>query len=167
MKLMEFNQCTDEAATKVLQSCAHMPSWIKALVQQRPYSTAEQLYAQATQQAGNWQWAEVKQALAQHPRIGQKQAAAVLSEEEQQFSANEQRDVQTSQPMEQALLQANQKYEQQFGHIFLIRAAGRTGEDILRELQRRLNNTVIQEQQEVIQQLAEIAVLRLQQGITA
>nr|WP_156935745.1 2-oxo-4-hydroxy-4-carboxy-5-ureidoimidazoline decarboxylase [Alkanindiges illinoisensis] len=164
---MEFNQCTDEAATKVLQSCAHMPSWIRALVQQRPYTTVEQLYEQAKQQAGDWQWIEVEQALAQHPRIGQKQAAAVLSEEEQQFSANEQRDVQTSQHMEQALLQANQDYEQQFGHIFLIRAAGRTGEDILSELQRRLNNTVIQEQQEVIQQLAEIAVLRLQQGVIA
>lgn len=164
---MEFNQCTDAVATTVLQSCAHMPSWIKALIQQRPYTTAAQLYEQAKQQARQWQWAEVEHALAQHPRIGQKQAAAVLSEQEQQFSTHEQRDVQTSQCMEQALLQANQAYEQQFGHIFLIRAAGRTGEDILRELQRRLNNSAMQEQQETIQQLAEIAVLRLQQGVVA
>ncbi len=165
MRLMEFNQCSDDVAAKVLQHCVHIPSWIEALVQHRPYASTEQLYEKAQQQAAHWQWLDVEQALAQHPRIGQKNAAAELSKEEQQFSASEQSGVHASQQVEQALVQGNLAYEQQFGHIFLIRAAGRTGNDILKELQRRLGNSNTQEQQEVSMQLAEIALLRLKQGI--
>lgn len=165
MRLLEFNQCPDDVAVKVLQSCVHISSWINALVKQRPYASLEQLYEAAKHEATHWQWAEVEQALAQHPRIGERRAAVALSVDEQQFSASEQSGVQANQQMEQALMQGNLDYEQQFGHIFLIRAAGRTGAEILGELQRRLGNTVLQEQQEVSEQLAEIALLRLKQGI--
>lgn len=167
MRLREFNECADHVAVQVLQPFVHMPSWIETLVKKRPYGSIEQLYQQASQQAANWQWSEVAQALAQHPRIGQKRAAVVLSQQEQQFSASEQSGVQHGADMQQALLKGNHAYEQRFGHIFLIRAAGRTGPEILQELQRRMQNTVVQEQQEVIAQLAEIALLRLQQGIVA
>lgn len=67
--------------------------------------------------------------------------------------------------IQQALYQGNLEYEHKFGHIFLIRAAGRTGQDMLSELQRRLSNNPQQEQQEVQQQLTEIALLRLTQEI--
>ena len=167
MRLLEFNECAEQVAAQVLLPFVHIPSWIDTLVKNRPYASIEQLYQQASQQAAGWQWPEVAQALAQHPRIGQKKAAVALSQQEQQFSASEQSGVQTSAELQQALLAANRAYEQQFGHIFLIRAAGRSGPEILQELQRRMHNTVAQEQQEVTAQLAEIALLRLQQGIVA
>ncbi|ENX33727.1 2-oxo-4-hydroxy-4-carboxy-5-ureidoimidazoline decarboxylase [Acinetobacter gyllenbergii] len=165
MQLETFNQLDSDAAKRVLQGCVHIPNWISELLQQRPYSSKEQLYQTALAQAQTWQWPEISAALAQHPRIGEKKAAAVLSEKEQQFSQQEQGQIQTDAVLQLALYQGNLDYEHKFGHIYLIRAAGRSGQQILSELQRRLKNTAEQEQAEVKQQLGEIALLRLNQEI--
>ena len=47
----------------------------------------------------------------------------------------------------------------------LIRAAGRSADEILAELKRRLDNTDEDEFAEVVTQLGEIALLRLEQVI--
>ena len=49
--------------------------------------------------------------------------------------------------------------------MFLIRAAGRAPEEILAELQRRLNNTADAEVDEALDQLRQIAMLRLRGDI--
>ena len=46
--------------------------------------------------------------------------------------------------------------------MFVIRAAGRPATEILAELRRRLNNTAEAEKAEVITQLREIALTRLE-----
>ncbi|KYQ84194.1 OHCU decarboxylase [Acinetobacter sp. NRRL B-65365] len=165
MQLETFNQLDSVEAGRVLQACVHIPNWGSELVQQRPYFSIDQLYQVAVAQAQTWSWSDIAEALAQHPRIGEKKAASVLSEKEQQFSQREQAQVETDAVVQLALYQGNLDYEHKFGHIFLIRAAGRSGQQILSELQRRLLNTVEQEQAEVKQQLAEIALIRLKQEI--
>ena len=88
-----------------------------------------------------------------------------LTEREQQFSQKEQAQLGVDQDIQQALFQGNLAYEHKVGHIFLIRAAGRSGTEMLTELNRRLENSAEQEQQEVKQQLSEIALIRLKQEI--
>ncbi|MFV5592895.1 2-oxo-4-hydroxy-4-carboxy-5-ureidoimidazoline decarboxylase [Acinetobacter junii] len=165
MNLERFNLLNDEQAFEALKSCVHIPSWIESIVLQRPFGSAEELYQMAALQAQIWQWSEILEALAQHPRIGEKKAAMTLSEREQQFSQKEQAQLGVDQDIQQALYQGNLAYEHKFGHIFLIRAAGRSGTEMLTELNRRLENSAEQEQQEVKQQLSEIALIRLKQEI--
>lgn len=165
LTLSQFNQLDEPTAKSLLQNCVHIPSWIDTLLAHRPYVSVADLYQTAEQQSQTWQWHEVKTALDQHPRIGQKQAVKTLNEKEQHFSANEQGKLQLNQAVIQALAKGNQDYENKFGYIFLIRAKGRTSEEILAELQRRLNNSPEAEQIEVSEQLAQIALLRLQQEI--
>jgi len=165
MQLEIFNQLDSSEARLVLEACVHIPTWVSELIQKRPYSSKEQLYQAAGEQACTWQWSEISEALSKHPRIGEKKAAAVLSGKEQQLSQREQAQIETDAVLQLALYQGNLDYEHKFGHIFLIRAAGRSGQQILSELQRRLVNTVEQEQAEAKQQLREIALLRLNQEI--
>ena len=61
-----------------------------------------------------------------------------------------------------AIAEGNRSYEQKFGHVFLIRAAGRSREEILAALHTRLAHTPEEEQLVIGQQLREIAVLRLE-----
>ena len=61
-----------------------------------------------------------------------------------------------------ALAQGNAQYEAQFGRVFLIRAKGRCGEEILGELKRRLNNSPEEEELEALEQLRQITLLRLE-----
>ena len=60
-----------------------------------------------------------------------------------------------------ALVDGNRAYEEQFGHVFLIRAAGRSPQEMLAELHRRLGNDEETERAEVTAQLAEITALRV------
>ena len=60
-----------------------------------------------------------------------------------------------------ALLDGNRAYEERFDHVFLIRASGRSPEEMLAELRRRLDNDEESERAEVTEQLAQITGLRV------
>ncbi len=60
------------------------------------------------------------------------------------------------------LVAGNAAYEERFGRVFLIRAAGRDAEEILAELERRLGNTDEAERAETVDNLRQIALLRLE-----
>jgi len=60
---------------------------------------------------------------------------------------------------------ANAAYEARFGHVFLIRAAGRSSEEILAELERRLANDDATEREETVTALRDIALLRLEKVV--
>ena len=60
------------------------------------------------------------------------------------------------------LAAGNAAYEERFGHVFLIRAAGRDAEEILAELDRRLGNDDEAERAETVDNLRQIAMLRLE-----
>ena len=60
-----------------------------------------------------------------------------------------------------AIAAGNAAYEERFGRVFLIRAAGRTPGEIRAALERRLHNDPDAETIEATGQLAEIALLRL------
>ncbi|MFC3902644.1 2-oxo-4-hydroxy-4-carboxy-5-ureidoimidazoline decarboxylase [Acinetobacter marinus] len=167
MQLNEFNQLDTAEAKQILKNCVHIPSWIDNLSQARPYQSLASLESSARENIDTWTWREVEETLVFHPRIGEKKAANHLSEKEQNFSAKEQSAVDLSEDTSTALYQGNVDYEQKFGFIFLIRAAGRSAEQILAELQRRLSNDLQTEQAEVIHQLGEIALLRLQSEVQA
>jgi 2-oxo-4-hydroxy-4-carboxy-5-ureidoimidazoline decarboxylase len=63
------------------------------------------------------------------------------------------------------LAAGNAAYERRFDHVFLIRAAGRSGEEILGELGRRLGNDDAVERAETVDNLREIALLRLEEAL--
>ena len=62
----------------------------------------------------------------------------------------------------QALREGNARYEARFGRVFLIRAKGRSGEEILQALNARLENNDTQEVLTALEQLREITLLRLE-----
>ena len=61
----------------------------------------------------------------------------------------------------------NRDYELRFGHIFLICAAGLSGEQILDDLRCRLSNDTETEKDVVTGELRRIAALRLAKAVTA
>ncbi len=70
---------------------------------------------------------EVEGALAHHPRIGERAAG---SSAEASLSRSEQAGLQTSDDVSARLEAGNRAYEERFGRVFLIRAAGRSSEEL-------------------------------------
>lgn len=158
--LHDFNHLTDSDAMALIHPCVAIPGWADALVRGRPYSSRDALFLTAQAMTQRWDEAALAQALSAHPRIGEKpagsQAEAALSRQEQ--GAVNDRDA----ALVQALREGNARYEARFGRVFLIRAKGRSGEDILQALHARLENSDAQEVRAALEQLREITLLRLE-----
>ncbi|MHA3055408.1 2-oxo-4-hydroxy-4-carboxy-5-ureidoimidazoline decarboxylase [Acinetobacter sp. ANC 4633] len=165
MQLSEFNQLSETQAQEFLKHCVHISSWVRTLSEQRPYPSKHTLINTAEMQTETWTWSDIQAALDAHPRIGEQQAKQALSAQEQAFSQKEQALIYQDVSTTDALYEANLTYEQKFGFIFLIKAVGLTHMDIFEALQQRLQNDLDTEKQVVHEQLAGIALHRLELGI--
>jgi OHCU decarboxylase len=96
-----------------------------------------------------------EQALAAHPRIGDRPAEG-SQERREQASA----EAAPSAVLDQIAL-GNAAYEQRFGRTYVVRAAGRSAQDMLALLEERLDNDPEHELRVAAAQQAEIALLRL------
>lgn len=163
--LERFNRLPLDEAIALLSPCVAIPAWAPALVQTRPYADRAALLARAQALMQRWGEAELQQAMSAHPRIGERPAGnqthAALSRQEQ--SSVDRDDAQLA----EALRTANAQYEARFGRVFLIRAKGRSGAEILQALRQRLHNDEAQERQVSLAQLREITLLRLEGVIGA
>jgi 2-oxo-4-hydroxy-4-carboxy-5-ureidoimidazoline decarboxylase len=164
MKLAEFNTADPARAAETLKPCIDVQRWVETVTAARPFPSRDALLAFATDAANPFTPAEVESAMAHHPRIGERPTAATA---EASMSRSEQAGVDPADTdVAQALAQGNRDYEDKFGRVFLIRAAGRTAPEILQALKERLENNPAEEDTIVAQQLREIAVLRLEGLIT-
>ena len=100
------------------------------------------------------EWLEAMRA---HPRIGERGG------ESPETSAREQsRAMQASAATLADLAAENRIYEEKFGHVFLIAASGRSADEILAELRRRMNNDRAAELEEAKRELRKIVRQRLE-----
>jgi 2-oxo-4-hydroxy-4-carboxy-5-ureidoimidazoline decarboxylase len=155
----ELNAEPVERATERLRACNAAPRFADEVLAGRPYPDVDSLVARAGEVARSLSWAEVSVALAAHPRIGDRPEGGSA---EAQASRREQSSMSAADAATRsALLDGNRAYEDRFGHVFLIRAAGRTPAEMLAELQRRLANDPAAERAEATEQLAQITALRV------
>ena len=160
MHLEQFNAASREEAADTLRPCLDIQRWIDQLANARPYPDLGALLEAGRRAANPFTPAEIEAALAHHPRIGER---AQGNSTEARLSQSEQAGLgEADEAVAEALAEANRIYDEKFGQVFLIRAAGRSREEILAALNTRLGNTPEQEQAIIGQQLREIAVLRLE-----
>jgi 2-oxo-4-hydroxy-4-carboxy-5-ureidoimidazoline decarboxylase len=154
-----FNTLADDAAAERLADCLRAPGWATSLLAGRPYPDRASLLATAYRFAVVLDEDDLALALSAHPRIGDRPAGAGR---DAAHSRAEQGGVDAEdEQLAAALLAGNAAYEQNFGQVFLIRAAGRSGSEILVALTQRLDNNPETEARVVRDQLAQIAQLRL------
>ncbi|WP_435736533.1 2-oxo-4-hydroxy-4-carboxy-5-ureidoimidazoline decarboxylase [Cellulosimicrobium sp. PMB13] len=165
MTLDEFNRLSAQDARDTLLACAHVGRWADAVASGRPYATVADAVDAASAAADPWTDAEIDAALSRHPRIGERasgeQADARMSRSEQSGVDSSDDDV------ARRLADGNRAYEEKFGHVFLIRAAGRSAEEILEQLTDRLGNDAQTERANAARNLREIAALRLEGVLSA
>ena len=154
-----FNALPDDQATLRLTTCLHAPGWAASVLAGRPYPDRESLLATAYRFGVVLDADDLASALSAHPRIGERPtgtgAGAAHSRTEQGgVDANDQ-------DLAERLHAGTRAYEERFDQVFLIRAAGRDGPEILAALTERLLNDPETEARIVRDQLAQIAQLRL------
>ena len=143
-----------ETTREVLLDCLSVPRWADDVLAGQPYADLDALLATADRAARELTDEELDQALAGHPRIGERGGSRSRQEQSRVDP--------TAGDTAARLRDGNAAYEQRFDRVFLIRATGRDAEEILAELDRRLTNDDDTERAETVDNLRQIALLRLE-----
>lgn len=156
--LDRFNHLPDSEVRELLAGCLAVRRWVDEVAAGRSYADKADALAQASRSAEAFSDAELAAALARHPRIGERLSS---DDDEAAQSSREQSGVDQDEATQSALREGNLAYEQKFDRVFLIRAAGRSSDEITSELERRIHHDHETERHETVTQLREIALLRL------
>jgi 2-oxo-4-hydroxy-4-carboxy-5-ureidoimidazoline decarboxylase len=148
-----------EAAGAILPCCGSL-AWARQLTACRPIVDKQALLARSDAVWVSLAREDWQQAFDSHPRLGESQAKAA-TQTSLTWSSHEQRNAQPS----DALREANLRYEEKFGSIFLLCANGRTAVEILAALERRMHNDAEAEWQEAGEQQRQITRLRLERWL--
>ncbi|HEX2498819.1 MAG TPA: 2-oxo-4-hydroxy-4-carboxy-5-ureidoimidazoline decarboxylase [Actinomycetes bacterium] len=155
-----FDALPAEAAERELRACCASATWVRAVVNGRPYRDLDAVLDASAAAFAELTDADVDEALAAHPRIGERAAGnsreAAWSRQEQSGAADA--DANTT----AALAAGNRAYEERFDRVFLICATGLSAAQLLAELEARLGNDEATERAVIRTELAKIAALRLE-----
>lgn len=159
-----FNELGEVELHEHLHACNAAERFGAEVAAGRPYASTGEIVDTAEAVALGLDWTEVGQALAAHPRIGDRAGG---DSPEARSSRSEQASMDNAEDgVRAALLEGNRVYEERFGHVYLIRATGRGPSEMLAELRRRLDNDEASERDEVTRQLAEITRLRVERLVS-
>jgi 2-oxo-4-hydroxy-4-carboxy-5-ureidoimidazoline decarboxylase len=157
-----LNELTAEEARTELLKCCGATRWAEAIQHGRPYDSLEQLIAKANDVWWALDEADWLEACRSHPKIGEKNAASAVSAQSQQWSAQEQQGVQhAAHETVKNLAKLNVDYEKKFGFIFIVCATGKSSDEILALLEKRLQNEPEAELPIAAAEQAKITELRL------
>jgi len=159
--LAAWNEADSGTATEAMLACCAARRWADAMVALRPYSGIESLSITADElwrTMGEPDWLE---AIAMHPRIGEHKASTADSvskawSQQEQSSARG-----ATQRVVDELAEGNRQYEERFGFTYIVCATGKSAEEMLAILHRRLMNDRAIELREAAEQQRQIMQIRI------
>jgi 2-oxo-4-hydroxy-4-carboxy-5-ureidoimidazoline decarboxylase len=150
-------------ARALLAACCAAPAWVDGMLAARPWRDRVTLLAAADRAWDACPREAVADAIAHHPRLGERAAPAPLGDREQRWSAQEQRGARVAaEDVKQALVRGNAAYQERFGHTFILCATGLSVEDMLWALEQRMTNDPETEHGVTARELHRITRLRLE-----
>lgn len=159
--LAAWNEADKSKALDVMIVCCGAKRWAAAMVALRPVAGIAELSAAADQVWSTMQEADWMEAFACHPRIGERRVAhstaqsAAWSRQEQSSATSAAATVLAE------LAEGNAVYEQRFGFTYIVCATGKSAEEMLDILKRRLANDRATELREAAEQQRQIIQIRL------
>ncbi|MCE0768720.1 2-oxo-4-hydroxy-4-carboxy-5-ureidoimidazoline decarboxylase [Pseudonocardia kujensis] len=150
-----FDHLPRPDAVAALLSVCSSPAWAEAVADGRPYGDLDALLAAADTALDRLAAAGIADALAGHPRIGERAVHSPTSAREQAGMAG------APDAVRAAIAEGNAEYERRFGHVYLVCASGRDADELLAVLRERLGNSAEEEARRTRAELAAINRLRL------
>jgi len=159
--LAAWNRADEKEAVEAMISCCGARRWAEAMASLRPMESIATLSEAADRVWSTMQESDWLEAFACHPRIGERQAthatgqSARWSRQEQAGSARAAEKVLTE------LAELNALYEGRFGFTYVVCATGKTADEMLGILRRRVNSNRESELREAAEQQRQIMQIRL------
>ena len=156
MRLADLNALDDGAAVGAFLRCCGSTRWARAMAAARPFTAVEAMTAAADSRWWSLDREDWLEAFAAHPKIGESSGSggsrrsggagrsagsggSGWSEQEQAGVAG------AANRTRRRLAAANRDYEMRFGYIFVVCATGKTADEMLVLLERRLRHDADEE----------------------
>jgi OHCU decarboxylase len=153
---------TPEAARAILLRACGSTRWVDRMMARRPFGTDKKLLFAARNEWFGLTEQDWLEAFAHHPRIGDRASLEARFPATHDLSAKEQAGVGAARSeVITALGEANERYLERFGFIFIVCATGKTAEEMLSLLRDRLNNDRATELRIAAGEQAKITAIRL------
>lgn len=160
--LTRLNEMSESEARQKLLAVCGSERWVNRMIGRRPFASVDVVYSAADEEWFGLEKQDWLEAFSHHPRIGERNlaqpkfaATAVQSSKEQSGMAG------ASDEVRAEFAAGNAEYERKFGHVFLICATGKTGEEMLGSLRERLNNDGATELRNAAEEQSKIVRIRL------
>jgi OHCU decarboxylase len=162
MRLDDLNQLDPDSATRALLPCCGSTRWAGMMAAARPFPSVDAMVAAADKVSASLEAADWLEAFAAHPRIGGKLREARGVGLGAEWSAIEQSGIgSASAAVRERLAARNRDYEARFGYIFIVCAAGKSADEMLAAIERRLTNDAAVELRVAAEEQRRITHLRL------
>jgi len=132
MTLNEFNFAALEAVRRILSDCCGSARWVDAMAVSKPFGSSDELYEAAEKFWWSLNAADWLEAFSKHPKIGERKGLSSWSSDEQRGMDG------VADVVAARLAIKNIEYQEKFGWIFLVCATGKSANEMLNELERRL-----------------------------
>jgi len=141
MTLHELNTLSQPQLKEMLTKCCGSSAWVKMMMAYFPADDLVELLEDAEEKWYECNKNDWKEAFAHHPQIGDIESLTKKFASTSEWASGEQSGVnKASAETIKALAAANRLYEEKFGYIFIICATGKSAEQMLADLQKRLQN---------------------------
>jgi OHCU decarboxylase len=158
-----LNSLSPAQAEAEFLKCCGSTRWAQAMTATRPFKSIDDLLAKADSVWWSLDREDWLEAFRAHPKIGEKKAAVAQSEQARSWSAQEQSGTAGgAAEIVAALAECNREYEQRFGFIYIVCAAGKSSEEMLAILKRRIQNDGETELPSAAEEQRKITRLRLE-----
>ena len=159
--LASWNAMNVQRALEAMLACCGSRRWAAEMVALRPIADVFQLSVAADRLWKTMEEADWLQAFACHPRIGERKNAHA-SQQSAAWSQQEQSSAQQASDRVLAELAAgNALYQERFGFSYIVCATGKSAEEMLAILNRRLSSERLSELREAAEQQRQIMQIRL------
>ena len=157
-----LNSLPESEAIDELKACCGSTRWAVHLIKRRPFVSFDELVIQAHEVWWSLNADDWLEAFRGHPKIGGKKAEVASSKQSEQWSKGEQAGMDGAPEQTAAsLARLNVEYETKFGYIFIVCATGKSPEEMLAILRKRLENEPAAEIRAAAAEQAKITELRL------
>jgi 2-oxo-4-hydroxy-4-carboxy-5-ureidoimidazoline decarboxylase len=163
VNLAQINAWTEDEAIAAFRRCCGSTRWFERMARLRPFESEASLFEAAERAWWALASADWLEAFAAHPKIGDRDAMRAKFAATAAWSASEQAGVVGApEDVLDALADANDRYHERFGYIFIVCATGKTAEEMLALIRERLSNDPEVEIQTAAAEQAKITRIRLE-----
>jgi OHCU decarboxylase len=156
-----WNKADEATALEAMIACCGAKRWASAMVALRPIGSVLELSEAADRVWATMKEADWMEAFGCHPRIGERKAAHVTAKFATWSTQEQSSAVSASEKVLVEIAEGNARYEQLYGFTYIVCATGKSTEEMLVILKRRLTSNREAELREAAEQQRQITQIRL------